>query len=82
MHIHCHFQSAWPSPYSCAGSLLQRSHTALALGPCGLRELQSELHCCHTEGEGAKWYIKCVLCGRDEEVREFSKKYQVPTEPH
>ena len=46
--IHCHSQSAWPSPYSCVGSLLQRSHTALALGPCGLWELQTELQCCHT----------------------------------
>ena len=47
--IYCHLQSAWPSPSSCAGSLPQRSHTALALGPWGLCELQAELQCCHPE---------------------------------
>ena len=47
--IHCHLQSAWPSP-SCAGSLPQRSHTALALGPHGHIEQQAEQQSSHPEG--------------------------------
>ena len=40
------------SPFSCAGSLPQRSHTALALLPCGHSELQPELQSSHSEGRG------------------------------
>ena len=50
--IHCHLQSAWPSPSSCAGSLHQRSHTALALGPHGHIEQQAERQSSHPEGKG------------------------------
>ena len=67
--IHCHSQSAWPSPSSCAGSLPQRSHTALALPPCGRSELQAELQSSHPEGGGQK--VDCTssgcLYGRNEE---------------
>ena len=49
--IHCHLHYAWPSPSSCAGSLPQRSHTALALCSCDCGELQAELQSSHPEGE-------------------------------
>ena len=49
--IHCHLQSAWPSPSSCAGCLPQRSHTALALSLYGHSEQQAELESRHPEGE-------------------------------
>ena len=50
--IHSHLQSALPSPSSCAGSLPQRSHTALALGPHGHIEQQAERQSSHPEGKG------------------------------
>ena len=49
--IHCHLHYAWPSPSSCAGSLSQRSHTALALCSCDCGELQAELQSSHPEEE-------------------------------
>ena len=60
--IHCHSQSAWPSPSSCAESLPQMSHTALALLSCGRSELQPELQSSHPEGGGQNGlYTKWVL---------------------
>ena len=57
--IHCHLQSAWPSPSSCAGSLPQRSHTALAPGSGGHSEQPAEQQSSHPEGEQAK--LDCDL---------------------
>ena len=56
--IHCCLQSAWPSLSSCAGSLHQRSHTALALAPCARSELLGELQSSHPEGRmhSALWH--------------------------
>ena len=52
--IHCHLQSARASPSSCAGSLSQKSHTALALGLGDHNERQAEQQSSRPEGEWAK----------------------------
>ena len=57
--IHCHLQSAWPSPSFCAGRLPQRFHTALVLGPYGQSEWQPEQQLHHPEGKGAKEHCDC-----------------------
>ena len=61
LNHHCHLQSAWPSPSSCAGCLPQRSHTALALPLYGHSEQQAELQSSHPKGEGAKLTVTKVV---------------------
>ena len=56
--IHCHLQSAWPSPSSCAGSLPQRFHTALVLDPYGQTKRQPEQQS-HHPGKGANVHCDC-----------------------
>ena len=61
LNHHCHLQSAWPSPSSCAGCLPQRSHTALAPPLYGHSEQQVELQSSHPKGEDTKLTVTNVV---------------------